>query len=236
MISSMQPASTEKPAAKSASWPALCVWLGFLAAGYAYVAGFLCQRDHPFHSGNPGIRDFTLVLLLGPVLFMLGPRHNWNPHRFSALAILKWNGMCYLLPFFLTLHWEFLGHAIGAQFSLKAADLAALDRRSGGALAVGVTTITGLLVSHLAWARRAKILYPYATLLCGIPCLIGIITLLLGDGYYLHVHHYCLGTLLFPFFRFRNQFSLTAQAVFTGLAVEGISRWGMDPMWYASVP
>ena len=94
MISSMQPASTEKPAAKSASWPALCVWLGFLAAGYAYVAGFLCQRDHPFHSGNPGSRDFTLVLLLGPVLFMLGPRHNWNPHRFSALAILKWKGMC----------------------------------------------------------------------------------------------------------------------------------------------
>ena len=232
----MQPANTETHAAKTASWIALGVWWVLLAGGYAYVAGFLCQRENPFHSGNPGIRDFMLVLLVSPWLFMLGPRHNWSPHRLSALTVLKWNGVCYLLPFFLTLHWEFLGHAIGVHFSLKSADLAALDLWSGVTLAVGATIITGLLVSHLAWTRRAKVLYPYAATLCGIPCLIGIITLLLGDAYYLHVHHYCLGTFLFPFLRFRNAPSFAAQAVFTGLAVEGISRWGMDPMWYASVP
>ena len=81
MIPAMQPANTETHAAKTASWIALGVWWVLLAGGYAYVAGFLCQRENPFHSGNPGIRDFMLVLLVSPWLFMLGPRHNWSPHR-----------------------------------------------------------------------------------------------------------------------------------------------------------
>jgi hypothetical protein len=43
-----------------------------------------------------------------------------------------------------------------------------------------------------------------------------------------------VGAFLFPFFRFPRVPSIIAQAVFLGLAVEGISRWGMDAVWYAA--
>ena len=237
---SKQPSTTEKKElqaeVKRVTLLSFGAWWVLLVSGYFYVAGILCQRDNPFQSGNPGAGDFVLVVLLSPFLFCLSPRHNWNPTRFSASSILKWNGVCYLLPFFLVLHWEFLGHAIGAQFSLTAADLGSLDSPSRVALVVAFTVIAGLMACHLAWARRTGILFSYTIALCGVPCIIGIITLVLGDTHYLHVHHYFLGAFLFPFFRFRNVPSFVAQALFLGLAVEGISRWGMDPMWYSSVP
>ncbi|TWT79473.1 hypothetical protein CA13_08740 [Planctomycetes bacterium CA13] len=227
--------SRNSQAVSRGDWLAFGVWWILLIFGYFYVAGVLCQRDNPFRSGNPGFRDFVLVALVGPLLFFAGPRHNWKPARFSVRDIFRWNGLCYLLPFFLALHWEYLGDAIGAQFSLKPADLHSLDSRATTVLAVAVCIVITLLTFHLVWAHRAAILYPYITFLCGIPCLIWAITIVLGDSHYLHVHHYCLGAFLFPFFRFRNFLSLVAQATFLGLAVEGISRWGMDPMWYSAV-
>ncbi len=217
-------------------WLAFGGWWVLLISGYCYVAGFLCQRSNPFQSGNPGVADFVIIALCGPLLYLLGPIHNWNPVKRSAWSILKWNGVCYLLPFFLVLHWNYLGHAIGAQFSLKPGDLSSLDARSLGALVAAVLIIVALLACHLFWAHRAGILYPYLAVLCGVPCIVWIITFFLSDSHYIHVHHYCLGALLFPFFRFRNVLSLVAQAAFLGLAVEGISRWGMDPMWYSLAP
>jgi len=216
-------------------WLSFGAWWILLVFGYCYVAGILCQRDNPFRSGNPGFSDFVFVALVGPLLFSAGPRHHWKTARFSAWEIFRWNDLCYLLPFFLVLHWEYLGDAIGTQFSLKPADLRSLDSRSTAALAVAISIITTLLTFHLVWAHRAAILYPYVACLCGILCLIWGVTVVLGGSHYIHVHHYCLGAFLFSFFQFRNFLSLVAQAVFLGLAVEGISRWGIDPMWYSTV-
>lgn len=206
-------------------------WFVLVACGYLYVAGVLCGRSNPFLSGN-GLRDFFLVVLLSPLFYYLGPRHNWHPAAVTARAILKGNVLCYLLPFFLALHWEFLGKALGAQFSLKGADLGALGPRSVIVVVVAFAAIAGLLAYHLVWAHHAEILRPYIAALIGIPTIVGIITVSLGDAAYLHVHHYNLGAFLFPFFRFRKVSSLVAQAFFLGLAVEGIARWGMDPLWY----
>ena len=216
-------------------WLPFGAWVVLLASGYLYVAGVLCRRSSALLSGNGGVWDLLLVVVLSPLFFYLGPRHNWRPTKMSARAILEWNGLCYLFPFFAALHWEFLGNALGTGFSLKGADLGSLDQRSAVVLAVALATIAGLVASHLVWARRDGIVRPYVAALIGIPCVVGIITLSLSDAYYLHVHHYCWGAFLFPFFRFRKVPSLVAQAVFMGIAVEGISRWGMGPLWY-SIP
>ncbi|MDG2130854.1 MAG: hypothetical protein P8K08_22840 [Fuerstiella sp.] len=215
-------------------WKYFGVWWIFLVLGYCYVANILCQRENPLQSGNPGFRDFAVVALVGPLLYLVGPRHNWKPSTSSATQIIRWNGLCYLVPFFLALHWEYIGDAIGAHFSLRPADLQSLDLRSMAALAVGVFIIVVLLSCHFVWAHHAKILYPYLVVLCGIPCVICAMMFFLAESHYIHVHHYCLGAFLFPFFRFRNRPSLVAQATFLGLAVEGVSRWGMDPLWYST--
>lgn len=210
-------------------------WLALVVGGYLYVAGVLCGRANPIHSDN-GAVDFFLVVLLCPLFYYLGPRHNWPPARRSAGTILTWNGLCYTLPFFLALHWAFLGPALGVRFALKSSDLGSLSSRSAVVLGVGLVALAVLLASHLVQARGAGILRGYLAALLGIPCALGIITMSLGDGHYLHVHHYNWGAFLFPFFRFRNVSSLVVQALCLGIAVEGIARWGMDPVWYAVPP
>lgn len=214
-------------------WLAFGAWFLVLVGGYLYVAGVLCGRSNPFLSGNGTVLDLLIVLALSPVFYLLGPRHNWRPAQMTACSVLEWNGLCYVIPFFLALHWEYFGNALGATFSLKSADLGSLEPRSAAVLAIAFCAIAGLLIVHLLWARRAGILRSYLAALVGIPAVVGIITVSLGNTAYLHVHHYFLGAFLFPFFRFRRVPSLVAQAVFLGLVIEGISRWGMDPIWYA---
>ena len=93
-------------------------WLALVVGGYKYVAGVLCGRGNPFLSGN-GLWDFVVVFGLSSHFYYLGPSRNWRPAETSAWAILSWNGLCYVLPFFLALHWEYIGSALGVQFSLK---------------------------------------------------------------------------------------------------------------------
>ena len=208
-------------------------WAAVVVGGFAYVSSVLCDRVNPFHSGNGSSADLVVIVLLSPLLFFLGPRQNWRPAEVSAVSVLRWNGLCFVLPFFLALHWESVGGILGVRFSLKSADLGSLDARAAVVAAVALPAVVGLVVCHLVWAKRRGILGRYLGALLGIPCGLAIATVLLGDGYYLHVHHYCVGAFLFPFFCFRRVISLVAQGFFLGLAVEGVSRWEADPLWYA---
>lgn len=208
-------------------------WLGVLGLGFLYVAGVLCGRDVPLQSGNNLALDFSMVVVICACLYCLGPRFNWPPLDRSWGGILRWNGLGYVLPFFTTLHWEWLTNLLGAQFSLKASDLSTLKPGAVGILVLAALACASLLVAHLVWAWQAKLLPTYCLWLLGVPCALTCLTWFLPAGGYWHVHHYCLGIYMLPLLRFRNYISLIAQAVFLGLLVEGISRWGMDPLWYA---
>lgn len=207
-------------------------WLVLVVGSYLYVSGVLIGRGDPFLSGNGGW-DLLLVVVFYPLFFVLGPRHNWLPTVMSPRTVLEWNGLYYLVPFFLALHWDSVGRALGVSFSLRGDDLGSLDARGTIILIIALAVLAGLLTYHVVWARRSGILRPYLAALIGIPCVVAIIIVSLGDQFYVHVHHFILGAFLFPFFRFRTVPSLVAQAVFLGLAVEGISRWGIDPLWYS---
>jgi hypothetical protein len=196
------------------------LFCALIVAGFAYVSVVLCGRSDPLLSGNDTRLDLAFVLALAPPLYLLGPRENFRI------------GPAYVLPFFAALHFEYLGRALGVAFSLKSADLSSLSPRAALALAAAALGIGALLAWHFVLARRAKILGRYAAAFAAVPLAVAAITWRLRETHYLHVHHYCLGTYLFPFFRFDRTLSRAAHAVFLGIAVEGVSRWGMDPVWY----
>lgn len=47
----------------------------------------------------------------------------------------------------------------------------------------------------------------------------------------IHVHHYCIGMFVASTIVYQSPFLSFIQAVFTGIMIEGASRWGYDPVW-----
>lgn len=209
------------------------IWLAMILAGYIYVSVILCGRRNPFASDNNQIFDFLIVLVTGGALFWFGPYQNWLIQHRKTNSIINWAFLATVLFFYLALHWEFVGQSIGVKFSLKSSDLSSLSEKALAVLIFAAVVVAGMIVIHLRWAAKEQILTRYLIAMVGIPILVSITTLILAQSHYVHIHHYCVGVFLFPFFRFRHPISQMAQGFFLGLAVEGVSRWGLDPVWYS---
>mmetsp|Transcript_5615 Transcript_5615/g.9675 ORF Transcript_5615/g.9675 Transcript_5615/m.9675 type:complete len:123 (-) Transcript_5615:158-526(-) len=73
----------------------------------------------------------------------------------------------------------------------------------------------------------------------GVLWLYGIWTVLLGAyiGFRsytakdIHIHHYTLMMILISYTCFQSKFLTITQGVFHGIMMEGVSRWGVDPVW-----
>lgn len=141
--------------------------------------------------------------------------------------------MGYGVPFFVALHWELLSQAVDADFSLKSSDLKQLD--AGETLIVILIggAVLLLLAWHIRWAVHSKSLPSYLVWLIGVPACVTLFVAWRGNEGYLHVHHYCFAAYLVPLFQFKTPISLISQGFFLGLLVEGVARWGIDPLWYS---
>lgn len=210
-----------------------CSWLFCVACGFGYVAMVLCGRSQPFESGDNPLGDFLLLVGICAVLFLLGPIQNIRFVKLESGKSPVAMAAVFLLIFFSALHWEFVGDLLGAKFSLKPSHLSNLDSKMVGVLIAEVIGVS-LVVGYHAWqAKQATIHVVYFSAFALIVIVLGVITAVLRDTHYLHVHHYCIGLVFFPFCRFRTFISVACQGFFLGMAVEGVSRWGMDPVWYA---
>jgi hypothetical protein len=201
------------------------VWCLLLVLGFGYVAVILCHRTNPFFSRYDRTTDLLVLLALAPILYYLGPRQ-------TLKTTPPWSPL-YVLPFLIALHFKYLGDGLGVHFSLRPQDLESLDARARIALVAAIFLVLVLAAYHLHLARKAGILLPYSLAFLAGPLVVLIITLALNTTHYLHVHHYLWAGYLVPFCRFDRRLSVIAQAVFLGICVEGASRWGLDPVWYA---
>jgi hypothetical protein len=208
------------------------LWLVLLVLGFAYVSVVLCGRTNPFVSRYDRTTDLAIVLLLAPGFYLAGPRRNFPRLDANARRVVWQFGLGYLVPFAVALHFDYLGKVLGVQFSLTASDLHGLDLAGKLAFLGGALLVTGLLGYHFVLARKEGILLPYGAAFVAIPLGVAIVTYLLRETHYLHVHHYLYGAYLVPFFRFDRALSRGAQATFLGICIEGASRWGLDPIWY----
>ena len=207
----------------------LLLWLGVVALGYAYVAVFLCDRWLPFRSGNNSCQDFLVLFCVCSLLFWSGPVHNFEFKARDASRALRLTS--FLVPFISALHWAFLGDALSVHFSLTPDSLSSLDLVSLIALIAAAFGVVIVFVYHIVQAIRAGMLGWYLTAFSIPVAFIGLVTMVMTKTHFLHFHHYCVGLLLFPFCQFRSTISVACQGFFLGLAVEGVARWGLDPVW-----
>ena len=59
------------------------------------------------------------------------------------------------------------------------------------------------------------------------------------DAIDVHIHHYVVGFLAVLIIQYQSEFFTFVSAIFTGVMIEGGSRWGYDPIWtypYSDLP
>lgn len=206
------------------------LWVAVLVAGFAYVA-WLCHRTALLQSRHGGYGSILKMLAVTPLLFYLGPRHNFPTPALKA-RILIGALAGYLLPYFAGLHFIYLQRIPQINYSLTAQDLRRMPLAGHVIFLCIDLLILAMACYHFRLAKRAGTLRGYvASLLVAILVLVGISWLLSGR-YYVHIHHYFFFGFFIPFARFKNMVSLAGQGFCTGIFVEGISEWGFSTLWY----
>jgi hypothetical protein len=207
-------------------------WTFLLVGGFAYVAGCLCGRHNPLASREGGYSDLAKLLISVPLLFFLGPRHNLESADAGWRPILLRNGLGYFLFFFAGLQWWWFQQIPNVNYSLKWSDLSNMHPIGRAVYLTGAVVLLGIAAYHCRLARKQGILVPYmSTFLGGILLLVAISWVVRGHYYY-HIHHYFFFGYFIPWTRFKNPLSLACQGFSAGVYVEGLSEWGMAPLWY----
>jgi len=97
---------------------------------------------------------------------------------------------------------------------------------------VGLVAFLIFTVSHLFMLYyQSNVLPFYGILLTLYIGFFVIKTWLLRGKKELHIHHYVLGFTVVLLCGYQSYFVTILAAVFTGIFVEGASRWGFDPIW-----
>src|SRR5262249_8205483 len=155
-----------------------------LATGFAYVTMVLCGRSTPFESGDNRWNDWLGVMLSAPALYLFAMRHTLLAFGGPLSRMLRWNVLGFVLPYFVPLHWEYVGKYSGANFSLTARQLAHLNRPSQIALAVGAIIFLSITALCLREAQKAGYFLKYLGTFLGLVGAIAAVTLLMGPDYH----------------------------------------------------
>ena len=68
-------------------------------------------------------------------------------------------------------------------------------------------------------------------MLIAIPIGIAVITHLLSKTRKLHIHHYFIGLFVVLFVGYQSYYVAALSGIFTGIMIEGASRWGFSTLW-----
>jgi hypothetical protein len=210
----------------------LAFWLIMATAGYLYVAGILNHRANPFASAPGNAWEFGKLLLAALILWLLGARHTLVAFIPPWKKVASYNGLGWVLPFFVGLHFYFIRSIIRTDISLTPAGIGRMSAYTWMVFILAAAVILGLLGYHVLLARRAGILKIWLGSMIAVVAFLVCVTVLLRGSHYVHIHHYFLFGLLVLWLRFPDRVSSACQAISAGIAVEGVATWGMDPVWY----
>ena len=95
--------------------------------------------------------------------------------------------------------------------------------------AVGI--VIGNATMTLSIYYNAGIFRYYGTILAAVITFLILTTLALRKTHSLHLHHYAWGAILFSLWGYQSIYVTGLGALWAGIMMEGISRWGFDAIW-----
>lgn len=200
----------------------------YAIAGFLYVSGVLCGRPDPFRPAHAGHGGFV-VAVVGFVVLSQAPRA-WA-RAGANLVTAPFFDPAYTAAFVLFLHWQSFVRISGVDFTLATGGAGRFSPGSALVLAIASIIVTGLLAVHLKVARAAGLLPAYVAVLVAPQAVVAGVSLLLAGTHYLHYHHYLVGATLAAGACFGHPWSRVSSGALTGLFIEGLARWGPDPVW-----
>jgi len=144
----------------------------------------------------------------------------------------SYNFFFYVVPFFIGLHFTYLDYMPFLQgIVLTREELKKLKFLQWVLLAVGSIIILVLIGFHfyLFYISEKYLYFGIGYGFFFISCFIYWIAI--RKTTVIHLHHYQIGAFFIAFTPFQNIISAICQGIVTGLYVEGISRWGMHPLF-----
>eukprot|EP00808_Paulinella_micropora_P018995 g8054.t1 len=225
-------------------------YLSLVVSGYLYVSAITLRRPDYFSSRYMNNFQFWLLLCFSTLLYYTGPQaclqllpfcppsgHFPAYHgRSSAL----WEFLCYLLlPYHLGLQFTYLDNvrllqSLGCKVPIPSR-WTQLTRQE-----LVVVFVTTLVVCGLVWHHVQLISFNpfyleqfYTLLTCYAVFFLAVLMLAWRrkKSHNLHFHHYLLGLLPTPLFRFPAPLTLCCLGVALGVWVEGVACWGLDPIF-----
>jgi hypothetical protein len=231
---------------------AFVLWLVLNMVGYCYVSLATEERPDPLLSRYGNYKQFVYLVLASPITYWLAPAFTLLPDdtqgpvvyltglgnqtvasSASFTSYFLYSAFAYALPFFIGLHFTYLDFSPWFQkIEINDRGLRAMGASHWLFLASVIELVLPLVAYHVYLFYHEHLLYWYLLGL-GIFILVLVTVILVATrygGYRLHIHHYQLfGALLFGT-RFQNVISAVTQALLAGMYVEGVARWGMDPL------
>ncbi|CAI2373366.1 unnamed protein product [Moneuplotes crassus] len=151
-------------------------------------------------------------------------------HTYTRSEVF-WYNFVHLIFFFLGLNFTHLDQGILQDFTL---DWEVMKNWPAMLWGVFISLIGFLIFTlyHLfVLYRESEVLGYYLIFLVLYISYFVIKTWILGSKRELHIHHYVLGFSVVLFCGYQSYYVTILGAIFTGIFIEGISRWGFDPIW-----
>lgn len=213
----------------------LVFYLFLVATGYMYVTGVTLRlkRKNPLAARNGSVLGFVYYLLVGLVMFWLGPNATlMDKSQENKLdQLLLYNYLCYGFCFFVSLHFTYLDKGILKKVSFNIKDIASYSNTLKVIFGGVVVALLGLLGVQFYFLYEFGRLWIYLVALGVVVVCLGLTWAVLSKTHVLHIHHYMIGLVFIPFTALPVHYSAALQGVSLGLFAEGSARWGLEPLF-----
>jgi hypothetical protein len=175
----------------------------------------------------------TVLYFLGSIFVLNGSCDNDASTGSRIATAVLTRTVAFSLPFCIGLHWTLMDSIPGmGEIVLNPAWIRRWKKRQWTAFAIGLSI--GLSAAaydfYLLWSIGR--LGWYLLAFFGTLFLFGLFSWLISNRYRLHFHHYCFAAMAIFFPVRESPFSAVAQGIFLGIGLDGLCRWGPDPLFY----
>jgi len=160
----------------------------------------------------------------------LGPVAETECHIYDRMEVFKYNYF-YLIVYFIGLNFTHLDNPPFNQITLEW-DIMKNWPWYLWVTFFGIVSFIFLNIGYLCTLYiKSGVIAGYLELLVAIPVFFVVVTYLYRNTRKLHVHHYVIGYCVVMLVGYQSMYTSAFGAIFTGIMVEGASRWGFDPIW-----